>query len=209
MTTKKNSPAFVHKAAIAMAFCISLLAGCTTLTAPEYAASTSQRDYIDVLELDGRLSAQYKKGEQDEAIHVSFGWKQRKDFSSITILSPLGQMLAAIEIRPDSAVLIQPGKPPRYAADVNALAEQALGWPLPVAGLRNWLQGFATNTQHQPFIASPTNTQVTTSDGWHLQYQSWQNEAAQMRPKRIDLERQTEQAGKVMIRIVLDTWQTH
>jgi outer membrane lipoprotein LolB len=38
---------------------------------------------------------------------------------------------------------------------------------------------------------------------WEDDYQT----PAQSRPKRIDLTRQTEQAGKVMIRIVLDKWQ--
>jgi outer membrane lipoprotein LolB len=33
--------------------------------------------------------------------------------------------------------------------------------------------------------------------------------AAPQRPRRIDLERNTEQAGKVAIRIVIDTWQPH
>lgn len=209
MPTRKNIPTAAQKIAITMMLCMTFLAGCSTLTPPESVTETPQRTYSDALDLDGRLSAQYKKDDKDEAIHVSFSWKQRKDLSTITILSPLGQILAAIEVRPDSASLTQPGKQPRYATDVDALAEQALGWPLPVAGLRDWLQGFASDAQHQSFIASPANTQVTTSDGWHLQYQSWQDEPAQKRPKRIDLTRQTEQAGKVMIRIVLDHWQAH
>lgn len=207
--------ALLSKTCTVLALSTVLLSACTTLESnPDGSAdaqSTSPRAYSETLDLDGRLSVQYQKDDKDEAIHVSFSWKQNKEHNTITILSPLGQILATIDVTPYSATLLQSGQPPRSAADADALAQQALGWPLPVAGLRNWLQGYATDANSRAFIASPSNTKVTTADGWRIQYQSWQldNQAApQSRPKRIDLERQTAQAGKVMIRIVLDNWQT-
>lgn len=201
----------MRKIASSITFCALLLSGCTTITPTDNAEqSASQRNYKETLELDGRLSVQYQKNAQDEAIHASFNWKQSKDRSNITILSPLGQILANIDVKPGIATLTQSGQPPRSAADVDALAEQALGWPLPVSGLRNWLQGFATDASNKTFIATPTNTTILTRDGWNIQYMSWEDDnqtPPQSRPKRIDLSRQTEQAGKVMIRIVLDKWQ--
>ena len=204
----------MRKIASSIAFCSLLLSGCATIAPPDNAEQgTSQRNYIDALELDGRMSVQYQKNEKDEAIHVSFSWKQGKDRSTITILSPLGQILATIDVKPGIATLTQSGQAPRSAADVDTLAEQALGWPLPVSGLRNWLQGFATDANNKTFIATSSNTKVLTRDGWNIQYMSWEGDSGdnqtppQNRPKRIDLTRQTEQAGKVMIRIVLDKWQ--
>ncbi|MFD2270583.1 lipoprotein insertase outer membrane protein LolB [Undibacterium arcticum] len=98
------------------------------------------------------------------------------------------------------------------AADVDALAADALGWPLPVAGLREWLQGFATNVDGRRFIASAQNDSVNTRDGWRIRYVSWQDEpdrngATITHPKRIDLARSTAQAGEVSMRIVIDSWQ--
>lgn len=153
---------------------------------------------------------QYQKNDKDEAIHVSFNWNQNADRSTITILSPLGQILSTIDISADGATLLQAGRPPRTASDVDALAEQALGWPLPVSGLRQWLQGFAIDANQQAFVAAAADDHVTTRDGWRIRYVIWQDDnqlPPQSRPKRIDLERQTEQAGKVAIRIVLDSWQ--
>lgn len=214
MPIPKNTQTLTHKVARATAtsLCALLLGACAT---PETdsgvpAEPSIQRTYTEALALDGRLSVQYQKNDKDEAIHASFNWKQAKDSSAITILSPLGQILATIEASPNQATLTQSGQAPRSASDVDMLAAQALGWPLPVSGLRNWLQGFAIDANGQTFIASPANANVTTADGWRIHYASWQDEdqtAAQQRPKRIDLERQTEQAGKVMIRIVLDNWQ--
>lgn len=190
------------------------MAGCASiapqdnLNIDDTAQVISQRRYVDAIELDGRLSVQYQQNDKDEAIHVSFTWRQTANGSTITILSPLGQILATIEVGPHSATLTQSGHPPRAAADVDDLAAQALGWPLPVSGLRNWLQGFATDAGGKPFIATPSHNDVTTRDGWHIQYVTWQDQQdPAARPKRIDLERQTRQAGKVSIRIVVDNWQ--
>lgn len=200
------------KLTAALILSTTLLGACASIAPPsEPVASSGQaataRNYQETITLGGRLSVQYQKNDQDEAIHGSFTWKQSKERSSIAILSPLGQILATIDVTPEQATLTQSGQAPRSAADVDLLAQQALGWPLPVSGLRNWLQGFAVNADNQTFIATPANNKVTTRDGWKLQYPTWEGEP-QSRPKRIDLERQTEQAGKVAIRIVIDNWQT-
>ena len=213
--SQQNTKTFTRKIAGSIALCALLLGGCATIPSPDSTGNeeqtTSTRTYKEALELDGRLSVQYQKDDQDQAIHASFNWKQSKDRSKITILSPLGQILATIDSEPGIATLTQSGQPSRSAADVDALAEQALGWPLPVSGLRNWLQGFAIDTNNQAFVASESKTNVQTRDGWNIQYMSWDDDdqtPAQSRPKRIDLSRQTDQAGKVMIRIVLDKWQS-
>jgi len=105
----------------------------------------------------------------------------------------------------------QTGKGPRSAADVEGLTADTLGWPLPVAGLRDWLQGFATDPAGQRLVATPANDTIVTREGWRLRYANWQSDAAAStpHPKRIDLARSTEQAGEVSIRIVIDTWQAH
>lgn len=209
---QQNTKPLIRKIASSLAFCSLLLGGCATIAPPDNVEqNTSPRSYQEALELDGRLSVQYQKNEHDEAIHASFTWKQSKERSSITILSPLGQILATIDVKPGVATLTQSGQMPRSATNVDALAEQALGWPLPVSGLRNWLQGFAVDTNNKAFIATSTNAKILTKDGWNIHYVSWEDDSqmpAQSRPKRIDLTRQTEQAGTVMIRIVLDKWQT-
>ena len=203
-----------HKLTAILILSTAMLGACANMappteTATEQAGAT--RKYQEAITLAGRLSVQYQKDDKDEAIHGSFTWKQSKDRSSIAILSPLGQILATIEVTPDNATLIQSGQPPRSAAEVDLLVTQTLGWPLPVSGLRNWLQGFANNANNKSFVATASNNKVSTRDGWNIQYPTWESDQqtpAQERPKRIDLERQTEQAGKVAIRIVLDTWQT-
>ncbi|QAU33385.1 lipoprotein insertase outer membrane protein LolB [Janthinobacterium sp. 17J80-10] len=193
-----------------------LLAGCAALSPPPDAASVTgaqlQRPYAEAIELAGRLSVQYRRGNTDEALHGSFSWSQTPQRTLVTLLSPLGQTLAVIEVQPGSATLTQAGQPPQAAPDADALAQTALGWPLPVAGLRTWLQGFAQDARGQRWIAPPASgSTVTTPDGWHIVYASWQqdNRDATARPRRIDLARQTQEAGPVSLRIVIDHWQAN
>jgi len=82
---------------------------------------------------------------------------------------------------------------------------------MPVSGLRDWLQGFSRHDAGGPYVAVPADTEssLQSPDGWKISYDTWQREdgANSSHPKRIDLSRNTEQAGQVSIRIVIDTWQ--
>ena len=129
------------------------LAGCASVAPPtalESQQASPVRAYRDAIELDGRLSVHYQQNGRDEALHGSFTWTQTARQATVTILSPLGQTLATIEVTPDHSSLTQAGHAPRVAADVDALAADALGWPLPVAGLRDWLDRKSTrlNSSH-------------------------------------------------------------
>ncbi len=189
------------------------LSGCAELTpAPsrpvEQIATAAKRQPAQSIDLAGRLSVHYQKDGHDEALHGSFTWVQRPDTTVISLLSPLGQTLAIISITPTAATIEQSGQVPRTAADPNALAAQTLGWPLPVVGLRDWLQGFVTDKQgkRQP-IAMEDTSAFPTNDGWTLQYPTWNtSDAEHPHPKRIDLMRHTTEAGDVAIRLVIDEW---
>ena len=206
-------------AAIAFTLAIS---GCASLNPPSATnaavASTSQREYHQAIDLSGRLSVRYQQDGKDQAVHGSFTWAQTSDHTIVTVLSPLGQTLATIDITPQQSTLHQAGQPLRTAADVDLLTAQTLGWPLPIAGLRDWLQGFGADASGKRFNLSPASdssaSNITTADHWLLQYVGWQtvdgsNGVAGSYPKRIDLSRYTDQAGQVAIRIVIDSAQAH
>lgn len=167
------------------------------------------RPFQGTIDLGGRLSVRYQNNGKDEALHGNFSWSQTPARTSVTLLSPLGQTMAIIDVSPEGATLVQAGQATRSAGSVDSLTTDMLGWPLPVAGMRDWLQGFAVDAAGRRFVATPANQEVTTRDGWRIHYASWQDGSPSAAPKRIDLARATEQAGNVSIRIVIDTWQTH
>jgi outer membrane lipoprotein LolB len=195
-----------HRGALIAALPALLVACASIAPSPGNLPQAQQkRLFHETIELAGRLSVRYESARKEEAVHGSFAWTQTPARTVVTLLSPLGQTMAVIEATPDGATLTQAGQPPRSAGDVDTLTAHTLGWPLPVSGLRGWLQGFAIDASGHTFVASPENNEVVTSDGWRIRYANWREDAS---PGRIDLTRHTEQAGQVSLRIVIDSWQT-
>jgi len=182
--------------------CAAILAGCAT-TSSNVATVGAYRDSID---LSGRLSVNYQKEGRQESLTGNYDWTQRPGRVDVTLANPLGQTIATIEVTPQSATLTQSGRAPVSEADIDTLTQRTLGWPLPVAGLRDWLQGYAVDGQGQRFAASPARNEVLTRDGWRLRFVEWQDpNAAQPAPRVIHAERAV--AGDIQdlqIRIVIN-----
>jgi outer membrane lipoprotein LolB len=107
----------------------------------------------------------------------------------VELANPLGQTIATIAVAPGEATLNDGRNPPRSAPDVDTLSAQVLGWPLPVSGLRDWLQGYAVGEKGERFAASPARNKVVTRDGWQLEFVSWQEGSTPPKPRRIDARR--------------------
>ncbi|MBP0599973.1 outer membrane lipoprotein LolB [Herbaspirillum sp. LeCh32-8] len=206
------SPAGLRRAGSAAALSLAaLLAGCAGLQQqsgqPVAAAAPAYRDSINV---GGRISVQYEQNGNPQSLHGSFLWNQTPKQIDLEMFSPLGQTVATINVKPGIATLMQSGRAPQVAPDVDELAAQSLGWPLPVSGMRQWLQGTGTDAAGKRFTAKPGEDYAgfTTKDGWRVVYANWQvdPDSGETRPKRIDMTRDTEQAGKVAIRIAVDSW---
>jgi outer membrane lipoprotein LolB len=153
------------------------LAGCATSTT-NLPAATAVGAYRDTIDLTGSLAVNYQKHDgQPDRLNGRYTWTQRPGRVDVSLIGPLGQTVAEISVTPDSATLTQANRPPRSARDIDTLTQQTLGWPLPVAGLRDWLQGYATDAQGKRFAASPANNSVVTRDGWRLRFKEWQKAA--------------------------------
>ncbi len=172
----------------ALAGAAAILCGCATApTAP--ASSAAVAPYTDNLSLTGRLNVRYLKDGKQESATVNYTWKQDAQRTDVALSTQFGNIVAMIEVTPQGATLREGGnKPPLTAPSIDALSARALGWSLPVSGLRGWLQGHATAADGKPWTASPANNEVTTREGWHLQYVDWQQGSSPPRPKRIDAE---------------------
>jgi outer membrane lipoprotein LolB len=195
----------MHKSSIAILIALgALLSGCAS-TGGGTQSTAAVAPYREALTLSGRMSANYTRDGAPGSVTVKFDWRQTAQRTDITLYDPLGSTIATIAVTEKEAVLVQNGKTPRSADSIDALTAQTLGWPLPVAGLREWLQGYATAENGQRFTASAANSSVTTRDGWQLSFVSWQEGSDPPRPKRIDLERAASgPVTDITIRIALD-----
>lgn len=180
-----------------------LLSACAT--APASLSQATVGAYRDTIDLNGRLSVNYTKDGKPETLSGQFTWIQTPAAVDVTLGSSFGTV-AKIRVTPESASLTQSDKAPRVARDIDTLTAQTLGWSLPVSGLREWLQGYATGADGKLFAASPANNSVTTKDGWKVTFVNWQEgDAARPAPKRIDAQRPaTLNVEELSIRIVID-----
>ena len=197
--------------------CAALLGACASVPTGQGAASAAASNatvatamlapYRPNFEASGRLAVNYKHNGNPESSTVNFTWAQTPARLDVTIATPLST-LATISVTPEQAVLVQTDKVPQVAANLDALTTTSLGWTLPVTGLRDWLQGYASAADGSRFVASAAINTVTTRDGWRLRFVSWQNDAAgHLVPKRIDAERDAALGAAVeelAIRIILD-----
>ena len=197
-----------HAAAVRVSLCLSLgtalLAGCAS-TLVKTSRPQQAGLYQDSFEAAGRLSINYRKDGNPESLTGKFNWSQTPGRIDVSLSSSMAT-IATISITPQSATLVQADKVPRVAKDLDTLTAESLGWSLPVSGLRDWLQGYATGADGKRFTATPANNNVLTADGWRLRFVSWQDEtAARPMPKRIDAERVTNvSADELAIRILID-----
>jgi outer membrane lipoprotein LolB len=191
--------------ALAVSAACALLSACAT-TGTTANPQTAVGAYRDSIDFDGRLLVNYERDGKPDTLSVKFAWVQTAREVGVSLLSPTGQTVAKISVTPESATLTEGNKPPRMARDIDALAAQTLGFALPVTGLRDWLQGYATLPGGARFAASQANNTVTTADGWKLTFVSWQDGPGGLpAPRRIDAQRDAAAgAGPLALRIVVD-----
>ena len=174
-----------------------------TANASNAATTASTRQYQQKIQISGKISILYQQGDKPQSLPGGFEWEQDEQGIRINLLSQLDQTIARITQNAQGATLEMNGKPPRTASDLDQLLQDTLGWSLPVAGLRDWLQGFVAIDGNKP-VAVKAEDQTINTQGWKLRYVSWHEQPGP--PKRLDLQRYTEQAGEVSIRIVVNEW---
>jgi len=189
----------------------ALFSGCATLTSQtksdavattiitEPVANTQNGSAAD-FNILGRISIQDEK----QSFSGSFRWQHLTASDEILLFTPLGQAVAEITKDDEGVRLITSKLEAFYAADVENLTQEILGWRMPLNGLQYWIQG-----THSPVTAAEKDLdnkdRVVTirQDGWHIHYSSFA--PAQINsiplPKVLNLIYQN-----LRIRLVVDDW---
>ncbi|KXU90103.1 lipoprotein localization factor LolB [Paraburkholderia monticola] len=190
---------FAAAAVVALAGCASVKpqGPSTSNAATELTAQTS-RSY------QGRFAVQYndQNGQQRNA-YGNFSWQERGDTVTLQLRNPLGQTLAIVTSSPASATLELPNRPPLTADNVSTLMQNALGFALPVEGLRYWLQPSPAPTSRattEKDPDQPSHLKQITQDGWTIDYLAYADAPA-TGVKRLNLSRSE---PPLDIKLVLD-----
>lgn len=157
----------------------------------------------------GRFAANYTRYGRSEGVQGSFRWEEQGRNVRLDLISPLGQTLAVVTSTPSGATLDLPNEKPRNAPEVDSLMEQALGFSLPVAGMRDWLHGRAAPGTPASVTRDPGGRPATLrQNGWTVRYMAWQEPAEgtqtpSTQPRRIDMARDGNDAP-LSVRLVID-----
>jgi outer membrane lipoprotein LolB len=169
-----------------------LIAGCAT--APE---TSPDRAYT------GRFSALATQGDKRESVSGRFSVEVRGDRQRIDLSTPLGTTVARIEVGPEGARASGPGMQEARGSDADALAEQLLGWRLPVSGLPDWIEGRPVPSRPARMERDGSRPVLIEQDGWTVRIA--ETFATSGRPRLIVLERAAAPvAPGVVLRLVVD-----
>ncbi|WP_130392239.1 lipoprotein insertase outer membrane protein LolB [Cupriavidus agavae] len=188
------------------------LAACASVT-PTRGFDTGETARAE--QYTGRFAANYTRYGREEGVQGSFRWEEQGRNVRLDLISPLGQTLAVVTSTPSGATLDLPNEKPRNAPEVDSLMEQALGFSLPVSGMRDWLHGRPAPGSASKITRDPEGRPATlTQNGWTVRYVTWQ-EATQApatsaataatapQPRRIDMARDAG-AAPLSVRLVID-----
>jgi len=184
----------------------ALLTGCASVRpANDLFAGTQDAD-ATVTRYQGRFSARYTQGNAEQSAMGSFLWRERGPDVQLELMSPLGQTLAIVSQNSQGATLELPNKPPRRALEVDTLMQDALGFSLPVSGLRDWLRARpAPGTPARVARDAQSRPATIEQNGWTVHYVAWSDDAAaDAHIRRLDLDRPQGANGPLSVRLVLD-----
>jgi outer membrane lipoprotein LolB len=179
--------------ALAVSFAsVALLAACATPS-----LSPADRAY------SGRFAVTTALGEQRESVSGRFSLEVRGPQQILELASPLGTTVARIEIEPGGARATGARMQEVRGANADALTEQLLGWPLPVSGLADWIEGRPVPQRFARVERDGGRIVLIEQDGWVIRLSEYYESAA--RPRRLVLERPAgANTPSVILRLIVD-----
>ena len=151
----------------------------------------------------GRFSATTALGEQRDSVSGRFNLEIRGQQQVLELSSPLGTTVARIEIEPGGARATGAQMQEVREPDADAITEQLLGWPLPVAGLTDWIEGRPTPQRLARVERDAGRVTLIEQDGWTIRFPEYFDST--VRPRRLVLERAAlASVPSVTLRLVLD-----
>lgn len=172
------------------ALALAVVAGCATVPPP----ATSETLAGDAFEMTGRFAA--RQGEDAGGGRIA--WRHTPLEDDVMLSSPLGQGLARITRR-DGMYVLEAGEARRWeSADPAELAERALGFPIPLHGLSDWvLARPMPGSDSEVERDAAGRVQAIRQDGWRIEYPAYAGNLPQrIRVSRADFE----------LRLSIDSW---
>lgn len=137
---------------------------------------------------------------EGRAFSSNLRWRHDEAGDELWLMSPVGQTLAHMVADASGAVLTTPDLQEYRDRSVENLTRRALGWSLPLNGLRHWIQA-APMPGGNPVSSRDDAGRLLLleQEGWRIQYDY--PDATAVLPRRVDLS-----SNGQRIRLVMDAW---
>ncbi|MFZ5555137.1 MAG: lipoprotein insertase outer membrane protein LolB [Pseudomonadota bacterium] len=183
----------VH-AALALSILMAT-AGCATLPPPGVAPPPAP---LGAFELTGRVGVRY----QEQGFNGGVRWTHQGGRDEVWLTTPLGQAVARVNAIPGEVTLVTSDRKIWRAADASALTREALGWELPLDGLRYWVAGFSRPGREATTRRGEAGRlERLTQDGWKIEYTEYTVAGGHALPRTLIAAR-----DGVEIRLTVDSW---
>ncbi len=106
---------------------------------------------------------------------AGFLWTQRGDRYEVELRQPVSQRTWRLSGDDRGALLEGGDGGPRRGPSAEALLHEVLGWQVPVASLRAWVRGLASDGSPVQEHATDNRGRLTrlVQDGWQVDYRGW------------------------------------
>ena len=146
-------------------------------------------------------SGRFALRHEDGSAAGRFSWQRQGESDSILLSDPLGRGIAEIVRTADGTRLTTADQRSLSAADADTLVHDALGYPLPVAGLSSWLIGQPAHPARAKTLErNPQGRPLRLAeDGWLIDYRYEDSPL----PSRL-----TARWGEqIELRLIIEDWQ--
>jgi outer membrane lipoprotein LolB len=186
-----------------LAVCACLLAAACTLNPPAPSAEPTARQAATAFALTGRLSA--TDGEHSATGKLE--WQHQPTTERWTVLSPLGQIVARLDVDPTGATVTFANGERRYAPQASDLLPMLIPGVadagLPPDRFADWVQAAPRADAEIRTRDAQGRPARAVDQGWIIDYLSYQSDAPAALPRLLDISR-----GEFRLRLVIDQWAT-
>jgi len=158
---------------------------------------TVQPEQVTAFELDGRINLRLPK----EGFPGRVRWQHRADADELWFYSPLGSAVARLRQDTSGALLVTSDGHEYRARDLRRLADEVLGWDLPLEHLSYWVLGLpGPGEVDRDVDAEGRPTQIRQA-GWQVAYLDWTPAGVRGLPSKLDVK-----GERLRMRLAVETW---
>lgn len=181
---------------------LSVLSACTPLE--RISDSQVSQSAVTELQRNGRFAVLVYDKTQDkniDSIQGNFEWRSAGEQVVVDLSSPLGQVLARVNVQPGFSKITRSNGEVLEASNPDVLVQEVIGRQFPVSGLQYWIRGQAMPgvALESPEYDAQQRLVKFTQAGWVVTAQDYDR----VGPKRFHL-LNNQTMERITIRIVMN-----